>query len=124
TVLLHAQSLYVEYEHYVNVVKEIGSFKSNAILITDKEQSHYTMFFNNEKFKNISKVSQDENEESTIQVFSLVDVGDTSTLIFNKAENAISQSFLDKGKPTVVVDDSVHFDWQLTQETKTIHGFK
>lgn len=31
-VQLYAQALYIEYEHVVNVVKEIGSFKSNAVI--------------------------------------------------------------------------------------------
>lgn len=123
-VQLYAQTLYVEYEHVVNVVKEIGSFKSNAVLIADKGLSHYTMFFNQEKFRNIPKVTQDENEDSTIQVFSFVDGGDTSTLIYNKDENTISQRFLDKGKPIVIIDNGVDFDWQLTEDTKTIHDFK
>lgn len=123
-VQIHAQSLYVEYEHTVNVVKETGSFKMNAILVAEDNLSHYTVFFNNDKFKNISKVVKDENDDSSFHVFTSVDVGDSSTLIYNKIGNGISLNLLDNGKPIVIQDNDVKFDWKLTDETKTIQNFK
>lgn len=122
-VQLHAQAIYVEYEHQVNVVKEIGSFKSKAILVADGALSQYTIFFNKDKFNKIPKVSKNENDDSTIQVFSSVDVGNSSSLIYNKEDNTISQSFLDRGKHTVILDNGVNFDWQITEESKIIQNF-
>lgn len=121
---IYGQYLYVEYEHTVNVVKETGSFKMNAILVAEDNLSHYTVFFNNDKFKNISNVIKDENDDSSFHVFTSLDVGDSSTLIYNKVDNGISLNLLDRGKPIIIQDNGVEFDWKFSDETKTIQNFE
>lgn len=121
---IYGQYLYVEYEHSVNIVKETGSFKMNAILVAEDNLSHYTVFFNSDKFKNVSKVIKDENDDSSFHLFTSLDVGDSSTLIYNKIGNSISLNLLDNGKPIVIQDNDVKFDWRLSDETKTVQNFK
>ncbi len=120
---IHSQSLYVEYEQITNVVKEVGSFKRHSILLVDNKISHFTTYFNNEAFKNVSRVKHEESDDLNVGVFSKVDVGNQSTLIYNKSNGSISQNLLDKGKPTIITDNGVKLEWQITEETKVIQSF-
>lgn len=119
------QSLSVEYKETISGLNGSGSLEFNTILLADSNLSYYIMFFDQKRFKKIVNVVQDKDDDDmTYRAFKILDVGDKSTLIFNKADNRITQDFLDHGTPTIILDDTVKFDWQITEETKLIQNFK
>lgn len=123
TLEIHSQSLYVEYDKITNVVKEVGSFKQHSILLVDNQISHYTTYFNKEAFKNVPKIKYAEDGDLKASIFSLVDGGNQNIMIYNKSNGSISQNLLDKGRPTIITDNGVKFEWQITEETKVIQNF-
>ena len=120
---LYSQTLYVEYEQTTNLSKQFGSFKLNAVLLAKGNLSNYAIFLNGSQTQDKFKIKEDEDDDTLYHVLKIVDVGETSTMIYNKIDNSISQDFLDDGQPTIIEDMGVVLNWQLTNEQKNIQDF-
>ncbi len=120
---LYSQTLYVEYEQTTNLSKQFGSFKLNAVLLAEGNLSNYTIFLNGSRFQDKLKIKDDEDDDMSYHVLKIADVGETSTLIYNKLNNSLSQDYLNDGQPTIIEDVGVVLNWQITNEKKKVQVF-
>lgn len=120
---LYSQTLYVEYEQNTFISDQFGSFKLNAVLLAEGNLSNYTIFLNGSRFQDNLKIIDDGDDDMSYHVLKIADVGETSTLIYNKLNNSLSQDYLDDGQPTIIEDMGVVLNWQITNEQKNLQDF-
>ncbi len=121
TVVSSQETLRVSYE-------ETFTFTNNrqitfkTILFANNVISQYIKTIDDKKKFELNRpiASDADNKITTPKI---VDAGNSSTLIIDRAKNTIRQNLLHQGKPIIIDDVTVNLEWQLLNDVKTIKTF-
>lgn len=122
TILYSQETLKVSYEETFTFTNN-RKITFNTTLFANTVISQYIKTIDDKRRLEFGKpmASDDENKMITPKI---VNSGNSSTLIIDRAKQTTRQNLLHEGKPVIIDDVTVNLEWQLLNEVKTIKNFK